>query len=254
MGILGLALISFNDEDTIQLIFRVFSYFFSNNDLECSRTSVLTFGLVFISRPDSPLTDFLIKLTGSKDWKTVKNSIFSLGLIGAGTNNSRLLNTFRHLGTFYVSKIEFFKNHLKTNSNKRTLLLSSKIRSILSILRISQGLTCSSKNFITYSSFLKKDNFDFSKIASLICIIQSFSESSFIGLESTTLTIFLFILLMQSKMVSSFDKNLKIKSLCIKTKKIESQKKKFKLTPFLQIETTETRFKTHHPAFAWGMH
>jgi len=231
IGILGLAIITLNDEEAIPIIFRIFSYFFSNNDLEYSRISILSFGLIFLSKPESWPVDFLIKLIGSKDWRTVKNAIFSLGLIGSGTNNSRINNSLKYLGNFYLSKIAFLKNR-SGNFQKRGFLFGLKIRSIISTLRISQGLISSSGNFLTVTRFSQIQNFDFTKTASLLCIIQGFLNSGLIGLHSIPISIFLLLFLSEIKAVYSITKNLKIKSILIRLERPDSLKEKFELTPF----------------------
>jgi 26S proteasome regulatory subunit N1 len=61
--------------------------------------------------------DLLTKLSYDSDESVAMSAIFSLGLIGAGTNNSRLAGNLRYLAAYYSNKPD-----------------------VLFVVRISQGL------------------------------------------------------------------------------------------------------------------
>ena len=48
--------------------------------------------------------DLLTKLSYDTDESVAMSAIFSLGLIGAGTNNSRLAGNLRYLAAYYTNK------------------------------------------------------------------------------------------------------------------------------------------------------
>jgi 26S proteasome regulatory subunit N1 len=54
------------------------------------RTVPLAIGLLRISHPEVAIMDLLTKLSYDTDTNVAMSSIFALGLIGAGTNNSRI--------------------------------------------------------------------------------------------------------------------------------------------------------------------
>jgi 26S proteasome regulatory subunit N1 len=54
------------------------------------RTVPLAIGLLRISNPEVAIMDLLTKLSYDTDVNVSQSAIFSLGLIGAGTNNSRI--------------------------------------------------------------------------------------------------------------------------------------------------------------------
>lgn len=67
------------------------------------RTVPLAIGLLRISNPEVQSMDLLNKLAYDSDKSVSKSAILALGLIGAGTNNSRLSGNLRYLATYYGS-------------------------------------------------------------------------------------------------------------------------------------------------------
>lgn len=54
-----------------------------------------------ISNPEVATMDLLNKLAYDSDADTSMSAIFALGLIGAGTNNSKLAGNLRFLASYY---------------------------------------------------------------------------------------------------------------------------------------------------------
>jgi len=67
------------------------------------RTVPLAMGLLRVSSPDMNTMDLLNKLAYDSDADVSMSAIFALGLIGAGTNNSKLAGNLRYLATYYQS-------------------------------------------------------------------------------------------------------------------------------------------------------
>jgi len=65
------------------------------------RTVPLAIGLLRVSNPEVTSMDLLNKLAYDSDKQVSKSAILALGLIGAGTNNSRLSGNLRYLATYY---------------------------------------------------------------------------------------------------------------------------------------------------------
>lgn len=59
------------------------------------RTVPLAIGLLRISNPEVAIMDLLTKLAYDTDVNISQSAIFALGLIGAGTNNSRIAQNLR---------------------------------------------------------------------------------------------------------------------------------------------------------------
>lgn len=60
-------------------------------------------GLLRVSNPEVLTMDLLTKLSYDTDVNVSMSAIFALGLIGAGTNNSRLAGNLRNLAAYYAN-------------------------------------------------------------------------------------------------------------------------------------------------------
>lgn len=92
------------------------------------RAVPLAVALLSASKPHLPVIDLLTKYSHDSDDKVACNSIFALGMIGAGTNNARLAAGLRQLAVYH-----------------------SRNPSQLFMVRLSQGLTFLGKGTITVS-------------------------------------------------------------------------------------------------------
>jgi 26S proteasome regulatory subunit N1 len=70
------------------------------------KTVPLAIGLLRISNPEVHVMDLLTKLAYDTDVNVSMSSIFALGLIGAGTNNSRLAGNLRYLAAYYANSAD----------------------------------------------------------------------------------------------------------------------------------------------------
>ena len=65
------------------------------------KTVPLAIGLLRVSNPDVKTLDLLNKLAYDSDADVSMSAIFALGLVGAGTNNSKLAGNLRYLASYY---------------------------------------------------------------------------------------------------------------------------------------------------------
>lgn len=63
------------------------------------RVVPLALAMLNLSNPKIGVMDILIKLAYDTDTETAERAILALGLIGAGSNNSRLADIFRKLAS-----------------------------------------------------------------------------------------------------------------------------------------------------------
>lgn len=68
------------------------------------RTIPLALALSSPSTPSLPLIDILSKYSHDTDLNVALSAIFALGIIGAGTNNAKLLQTLRQLAVYYAKE------------------------------------------------------------------------------------------------------------------------------------------------------
>jgi 26S proteasome regulatory subunit N1 len=66
----------------------------------------LVIGLLRVSNPEVITMDLLTKLAYDTDVNVSMSSIFALGLIGAGTNNSRIAGNLRYLAAYYAGNAD----------------------------------------------------------------------------------------------------------------------------------------------------
>lgn len=70
------------------------------------KTVPLAIGLLRVSNPEVVTMDLLTKLSYDSDANVSMSAIFALGLIGAGTNNSRIAGNLRYLASYYATNAD----------------------------------------------------------------------------------------------------------------------------------------------------
>ena len=229
-SILGLCLLAFGDTVMSKLIYRIQSFFLSSHCIEYSSFSILSTAFLFMSNNECPAIDFIIKLTGSKEFLTIKNSVFALGLIGFGTNNTRIKNALKCLANYYDLKLQNNFANKRSDCNKDDFQFFRKLKAILFLIRLAQGMVNSTFHDLSHINFLtgRIDKFD---LGTFLFSLFSFNTSNFFGYESIFTCFYLFELSIKSKFLCSFDKDFKISSLKIKNTCLKTIKKKYILTP-----------------------
>ncbi|GBG33622.1 26S proteasome non-ATPase regulatory subunit 2 [Hondaea fermentalgiana] len=129
-AVIGVALITMGEKIGREMAQRTFQHLLQYGDLAVRRAVPLAMALCHISDPEYALIDVLSKLTHDADVPTAMSAIISLGLLGAGTNNSRIAQLLRSLATFY-----------------------SKDANPLFIVRIAQGLLHAGKGLVTLAPY-----------------------------------------------------------------------------------------------------
>jgi hypothetical protein len=230
ISMLGLCLLSFGDKFKSKLTFRIQSFLLSSDSVEYSSFAILSTALLFVSNTECPAIDFIIKLSGNDDINTIKNSIFSLGLIGAGTNNTRIKNALKCLANYYKLKLEDNYCNKKIIAQEDNFQFFRKVKSIIFLIRISQGMVNSFYCTLSQLNHITKEINTLTLKALLFGII-GFMISSFIGQESIFPSFFLFGVSLKSKLVYTFNDNFKVSSSRLKNSFCINLNKKYILTP-----------------------
>lgn len=229
-SILGLCLLVLGDIYMSKMVFRLHSFFLVSESVENTSFAILSISFLFLSNNECPAIDVITKLSGNKDFSIAKNSIFALGLIGAGTNNTRIKNALKCLANFYKVKLEnkhFKKKFLNEEDNFQFF---RKLKSLLFLIRISQGMVNSFYYNLSYIN-TSRGRMENSKIGNILLAIFSFMDSNFVGLESILVCFFLLTKSFNSKLHCTFDNELKIKSLKITNPLIKKFTQKYVFTP-----------------------
>lgn len=140
-AVLGIALVAMGEEVGSAMAERTFGHLLQYGELPIRRTVALGLSLMNLGNPQSHLIDNLQKLTHDADAAVSQAAIISLGLIGSGTNNSRIAGLLRQLSSFYQ------KDH-----------------DHLFVVRIAQGLLHMGKGLVTINPY-HSDRFLFSHVA-----------------------------------------------------------------------------------------
>lgn len=129
-AVLGIALVTLGDDIGSEMALRTFDHLLHYGELPIRRVVPLALALLNISNPDFAVIDQLSRLTHDGDAEVAQSAIMALGLVSAGTNNSRVAQLLRQLSEFY-----------------------SREASHLFVTRIAQGLNHMGKGLITLHPF-----------------------------------------------------------------------------------------------------
>lgn len=105
-AVLGIALIAFGEDIGQEMCLRTMNHLLQYGEPIIRRTVPLAIGMLKISNPEVATLDLLNKLAYDSDKQVSMSAILSLGLVGAGTNNSRLSGNLRYLATYFGSSPE----------------------------------------------------------------------------------------------------------------------------------------------------
>lgn len=194
VAVIGLALIAMGEDIGSEMLFRTFGHLLRYCEPVIRRAVPLALGLISVSNPQLPILDTLSKFSHDADPEVAHNSIFALGLIGAGTNNARLAAMLRQLAQY----------HSKDPNN-------------LFMTRVAQGLVHMGKGTLTLNPY-HSDSQLMSPVAVaglMGCII------SFLDVKSTILgkshyLLYTLATALQPRMLVTFDEELRPLSVSVR--------------------------------------
>lgn len=89
VAVIGLAVIGMGEDIGAEMAFRTLGNLLRYGEPCIRRAVPLALGLISVSNPRLNVLDTLSKFSHDSDSEVALNSIFALGLVGAGTNNAR---------------------------------------------------------------------------------------------------------------------------------------------------------------------
>lgn len=101
LAVIGLGLVASSEEIGNEMALRSLNHILQYGDIGVKRAVPLSLAILNISNPKITVMDLLTKLSHDQDDELAFRSIIALGLIGAGTNNSRLAGILRQLASYY---------------------------------------------------------------------------------------------------------------------------------------------------------
>jgi 26S proteasome regulatory subunit N1 len=132
VAVLGLAMVSMGEKIASTMALRMLDHLLQYAEVNVRRVVPLAMALLSVSEPAMTIVDTLAKLSHDTDEKVSQNAVFALGIVGAGTNNSRIAGMLRNLAVFYGKE----PNHLF-------------------LVRIAQGLLHLGKGLLTINPFFQ---------------------------------------------------------------------------------------------------
>jgi len=130
VAVLGIALITLGEDIGTEMTLRTYEHLLHYGELSVRRAVPLALALLYMSNPDYAIVDQLSRLSHDTDAELAQGAILGLGLVSAGSNNSRVAGLLRGLSEYYA-----------------------KDASHLFVVRISQGLNASGKGLTTLAPF-----------------------------------------------------------------------------------------------------
>ncbi|CEP62046.1 proteasome regulatory particle base subunit RPN1 LALA0_S04e06524g [Lachancea lanzarotensis] len=155
-AVLGIAMISMGEEIGKEMSLRHFSHLMHYGNDQIRKTVPLAIGLLSVSDPQVKIFDTLSRSSHDPDLDVSMNSIFAMGLTGAGTNNARLAQLLRQLAGYY-----------------------SREQNALFITRLSQGLVHMGKGTMTFDILNDAQVLNKVTLASLLTVLVGLVTPSF---------------------------------------------------------------------------
>lgn len=186
IAVIGISLIAMNEEIGAEMALRSFGHLLHYGEPVVKRAVPLALGLLSVSNPKLHILDTLSKFSHDSDPEVAHNSIFGLGLVGAGTNNARLAAMLRQLAMY----------HAKDQNN-------------LFMVRLAQGLTHMGKGTLSLSPYHShRGLLNRVALGGLLATIVSFLDVKNIILSKSHYMLFNLSLAMQPRMLVTFDEKM----------------------------------------------
>eukprot|EP00934_Nitzschia_sp_Nitz4_P005542 Nitzschia sp. Nitz4//scaffold121_size67750//27128//30079//NITZ4_006066-RA/size67750-augustus-gene-0.128-mRNA-1//-1//CDS//3329534345//5532//frame0 len=100
-AVLGIGLITMGEDVGSEMALRTFDHLLHYCELPIKRAVPLALAVLHVSNPDFAVIDQLSRLSHDPDAEISQNAILALGVVSAGTNNSRVAGLLRQLSEFY---------------------------------------------------------------------------------------------------------------------------------------------------------
>merc|ERR1719217_307640 len=104
VAVISIALISLGEDVGAEMSLRALDHILQYGELPLRRAVPLALALLHVSNPKVTVVDTLSKLSHDADADVALGAIFSMGIIGAGTNNARLAGLLRQLAAYYAKE------------------------------------------------------------------------------------------------------------------------------------------------------
>lgn len=193
-AVLGVALIAFGEDIGEEMALRTMNHFLQYGEPIIKRTVPLAIGLLRISNPEVQSMDMLVKLSYDSDKAVAKSSVLALGLIGAGTNNSRVAGSLRDLASYYGTAAD-----------------------VLFVVRVSQGLIHLGKGMLGLSP-MHSNKFLFSNVslAGILTVLYAATDMDLFLCGQYHYFLYYLVLAMYPRMLVTLNEKLETVKVSVK--------------------------------------
>ena len=185
--VLGIALTTIGEEVGQEMTLRTFEHLLHYGELPVRRVVPLAIALLYISNPDYAIVDQLSRLSHDTDAELAMSSIFGLGLVSAGSNNSRVAGLLRGLSEFYAKEADH-----------------------LFVVRIAQGLNVASKGLVSFASYHSdKLLMNTPAVAGVLTVLHACLDIKGTILDKFHYILYYLSMCMNPRMMATVDRDLK---------------------------------------------
>lgn len=186
-AVLGIAMIAMGEEIGSEMALRSFGHLLRYGEPVIKRAVPLALALLSVSNPKLNIIDTLSKFSHDADHEVSYNSIFAMGIVGAGTNNARLAAMLRQLAVY----------HAKDSNN-------------LFMVRLAQGLTHLGKGTMTLNPY-HSDRMLLCRVAlaGLLTVLVSLFDVKQTIVGKYHYLLYFLALAIQPRMLVTFDETLR---------------------------------------------
>lgn len=100
-AVVGIGLITMGEDVGAEMALRAFDHLLHYCEPPIKRAIPLALAILHVSNPEFHIIDQLSRLSHDPDTEISQNAILALGMVSAGTNNSRVAGLLRQLSEFY---------------------------------------------------------------------------------------------------------------------------------------------------------
>eukprot|EP00566_Odontella_aurita_P002490 CAMPEP_0113572108 /NCGR_PEP_ID=MMETSP0015_2-20120614/25918_1 /TAXON_ID=2838 /ORGANISM="Odontella" /LENGTH=932 /DNA_ID=CAMNT_0000475117 /DNA_START=74 /DNA_END=2872 /DNA_ORIENTATION=+ /assembly_acc=CAM_ASM_000160 len=101
VAVIGIGLITMGEDVGAEMALRSFDHLLHYCELPIKRAVPLALAILHVSNPDFTVIDQLSRLSHDPDAEISQNAVLAMGIVSAGTNNSRVAGLLRQLSEFY---------------------------------------------------------------------------------------------------------------------------------------------------------
>ncbi|CZS89077.1 26S proteasome regulatory subunit RPN1 [Rhynchosporium agropyri] len=186
-AVLGLGLVAMGEDVGQEMVLRQFAHLMHYGEPNIRRAVPLAMGLLSPSNPQMKVYDTLSRYSHDNDNDVAINSIFAMGILGAGTNNARLAQLLRQLASYY-------------HRDQETLFM----------VRIAQGLLHMGKGTLTISPF-HTDRQVLSRVsaAGLLTVLVTMIEAKLFITDKSHFLLYYLVTAMHPRFLVTLDEDLK---------------------------------------------